>query len=91
MTTKPTTAPSAICPPEKVIAMVQAIDEAYGLILQLHALLSSTYGEAGGSFRNMADDVQDNFLWCTADLAGRIEATLEASFEVPFKSAVATS
>ena len=82
MANKPTTAPSAItCSPEKVIAMVQAIDEAYGLILQLHALLVNTYGESGDPFRNLADDLQDRYLWACTDMARKIETTLEASFE----------
>jgi len=90
MATKPTTASAITCAPAKVAAMVEAIDEAYGDILKLHALLQCTYGESGDSFRNMLDDMQDNYLWACNDLARKIEKTLEASFDVPFKSIVGT-
>jgi len=83
MATKPTTAPSAIiCPPNKVIAMVTAIDKAYSHILKLQALLANTYGESGPTFRNMHDDLQDNYLWACTDLAEKIKADLDASFSV---------
>lgn len=83
MSTKTTTAPSATtCSPAKVVAMVEAIDTAYALILQLHALLINTYGESGDPFRNLADDLQDRYLWACTDMARKIETTLEASFEV---------
>lgn len=32
-------------------------------IQQLEAMLAMTFGESGESFRNMNDDLQDNFMW----------------------------
>lgn len=32
-------------------------------IQQLEAMLAMTFGESGGSFRNMNDDLQDSFMW----------------------------
>lgn len=83
MATKPPTAPGAItCPPNKVIAMVTAIDAAYENILKLNALLANTYGDSGPTFRNMHDDLQDNYLWACTDLAKKIKDDLDASFSV---------
>jgi len=38
-------------------------------LAQLEAVLAMTYGDAGESFRNMNDDLQDNYLWSCGTLA----------------------
>lgn len=38
-------------------------------LAQLDAILAMTHGDAGESFRNMSDDLQDNFLWTCRSLA----------------------
>jgi hypothetical protein len=81
MATKPTTAPSAITrTPSKTAALVDAVDGAYSKILKLHAMLHCTYGEAGDTFRNLHDDLQDSFLWACTDMAEAVKAELETSF-----------
>jgi len=75
------TAPSAItCTPSKTAALVGAIDEAYAKTLKLHAMLHCAHGEAGDTFRNLHDDLQDSFLWACADMAEAVKAALETSF-----------
>jgi hypothetical protein len=38
-------------------------------LAQLEAVLAMSYGDAGESFRNMNDDLQDNYLWSCGTLA----------------------
>ncbi|WP_301101099.1 hypothetical protein [Propionivibrio sp.] len=41
---------------------------------QLFALLATTYGEGGESFRACNDDIQDDYLWSCATLADECRA-----------------
>lgn len=49
------------------------LDKISGLSLKLHALLCNTVGEAGESFRNFNDEIQDNYMWACADMAGDLK------------------
>lgn len=48
------------------------VNRAEELAAQLRALLAATYGDAGEEFRALADDIQDNFMWCAARLADEL-------------------
>lgn len=74
MSTKPTV------PATKTAAMVDAVDAAHTHALKLQAMLQHSYGSSGEAFREMRDDVQDNYMWLCADLANSIIAALETSF-----------
>lgn len=53
-----------------------------GKLTQLESMLSVAYGEAGESFRNLDDEIQDNYLWAVASMAQEARAlyqTLEGS------------
>ena len=47
----------------------ELLDTVNRLTAQLHALLHTTCGESGESFRNFNDEIQDNFMWACACLA----------------------
>ena len=64
----------------KTTAMVDAIDAAHTHALKLQAMLQHSYGSSGEAFREMRNDVQDNYMWLCSDLANSIITALEASF-----------
>ncbi len=45
------------------------LDKLHQKLAQLEAVLAMSYGDAGESFRNMNDDLQDNYLWSCGTLA----------------------
>jgi hypothetical protein len=46
-------------------------------IQQLEAMLAMTFGESGESFRNMNDDLQDNFMWSCSSAIKEIRQLLD--------------
>jgi hypothetical protein len=58
--------------PERTIS-IDKIDKLGAASAKLDALLACTYGGPGESFRDMSDDLQDNYLWACSDLAGEIK------------------
>ena len=44
---------------------------------QLKAMLAMTYGEPGETFRNINDDLQDNFMWSCAMAIKEIRQLLD--------------
>ena len=51
-------------------------DDASTLAIKLASLLEATYGHSGESFREMADELQDGFMWACADLAHQLRDEL---------------
>ncbi len=49
--------------------VIDRLDDLDQKLAQLEAILAMTHGDAGESFRNMSDDLQDNFLWTCRTLA----------------------
>lgn len=62
--------------PEADAMDVQMLLEAR--IAQLDAMLLSAYGQGGESFRAMADDAQDEFMWACAYMATEIRSLFSA-------------
>lgn len=40
---------------------------------QLHAMLTVTYGEGSETFGNWSDEIQENYMWAAAMIAGECE------------------
>ena len=59
--------------------LVKKLNKASEITQKLQALLCQTYGEGGTSFRNMADHLQDAYMWQCADLADEIEGLVSES------------
>lgn len=59
--------------------LVKKLEKASELTQKLQALLCQAYGEGGASFRNMADHLQDAYMWQCADLADEIEGLVSES------------
>lgn len=58
-----------------------AFDRANEAALKLRAMLAVTYGSHGDSFRNMADDLQDSFMWACYDQIVIINEAIEVMSE----------
>lgn len=48
-------------------------DQLHARLLQLHAMLTMTYGEGFETFDNWADSIKENYLWGCAMLAKECE------------------
>lgn len=48
--------------------LLDAFDTLNAAVTKAHALSMMTYGNAGESFRDMADALQDEYLWALGDL-----------------------
>ena len=58
-----------------MIRRANDIEAAATALAQAAAMVHMTFGNAGETFRNMNDDLQENYLWALAD---RIEAAYAA-------------
>jgi hypothetical protein len=56
---------------------IDRLDRLSALSSKLYSLLAMTSGEAGPTFRNMTDDLQDKFLWACCDMAQEVERLSE--------------
>lgn len=54
------------------------INHLHRRIAQAKAAAAVMYGETGDAFRNLNDDIQDNFAWLLHDLVGDIEACVNS-------------
>lgn len=54
------------------------IETLHTKLTHLRALLMVTYGGGGESFRTYSDNIQDEYLWACADLAGECVNRLNA-------------
>lgn len=52
---------------------LQTLDELSAAAAKLDALLTGTYGNSGDAFRDMNDELQDNYLWACAGIAEEIK------------------
>ncbi len=59
-------------------AAESTIDQLARKSRQLHALLKMCYGDAGESFRNLNDTLQDDHAWACSDLAEEIRDLAES-------------
>lgn len=48
-------------------------DRIDAIVQQLTAMLTMTCGEGGESFRMMADNIQDHYMWACADMARELQ------------------
>lgn len=46
-------------------------------LTQLDAMVAVTYGEQGEAFRNMNDNLQDNFLWGVSTITEQLQKASE--------------
>ncbi len=60
-----------------------AFERAHTISMQLHALLAHCIGEGGEAFRNLNNQLQDNYLWLACELADEIEKTLSGADTPP--------
>lgn len=58
-----------------------ALEEIHTTCLQLEALLANTFGESGESFRNMNNELQDNYLWCCTNMASALKRSVSRAQE----------
>ena len=72
------TATAAPCDSVNITVNVEPLT----LAMKLHAMLDMTYGGAGEAFRDMADGLQDQFLWACGDLSTQLLAALELDLRV---------
>jgi hypothetical protein len=56
---------------------LHAIDRATIAAAKLDAMLSAITGERAQGFRNLDDDLQDNYLWACADLAHELQRAVK--------------
>lgn len=55
----------------------EALNRADEVATHIGALLTQTFGDAGESFRNMSDEIQDAYLWAVHDRVMELMACLE--------------
>lgn len=65
---------------EIVLDIARQENEVGKLIAQLKAMLAVTYGESGNEFRNLNEELQDNYMWGAYDMIERLEV---AFFSIP--------
>lgn len=61
-------------------ATEDALDVVDTKLLQLHAMLMMTFGEAQSSFDNMGDELRGNFMWACSDIADDCRRLVLESF-----------
>ena len=78
--------PAEMLAPNLSIEWGDAIDEAHAKALKLEAMLAMTCAGAGESFRDMSDELQDNFLWACQGFAREIKEVLERPLKFDAKA-----
>lgn len=54
-----------------------ALERAIVLVSQLDAMVTVTYGNSGEGFREMADQLQDMYMWTMAEKIQELQASIE--------------
>ena len=54
-----------------------ALERANVLASQLDAMVTVTYGNSGEGFREMADQLQDMYMWTMAEKIQELQASIE--------------
>lgn len=67
-------------------SLIEQAEHLHTRLIQLHASLVMTYGEPGESFRLLANDIQDNYMWgltdrcdALADLAAELSSAIASN------------
>jgi hypothetical protein len=55
----------------------EALERAHVLATQLGAQINVTYGNGGETFREMADHLQDSYMWAVAERIDELQASIE--------------
>lgn len=60
-----------------------ALETLEASLSKVQALVTMSYGEAGPVFRNMSDELQDNYLWGVAELVDQARNAIQIIAEAP--------
>lgn len=58
-----------------------ALERAHVLVSHLDALITCTYGNSGEGFREMADHLQDSYMWSVAEKIQELQACIEKAHD----------
>ena len=58
-----------------------ALERAHVLVSHLDALITCTYGNSGEGFREMADHLQDSYMWSVAERIQELQACIEKAHD----------
>lgn len=58
-----------------------ALERAIVLVSQLDAMVTVTYGNSGEGFREMADQLQDMYMWTMAEKIQELQASIEKAID----------